>query len=63
MRNKKSHFKVMKEGKCEDYPEDGRDGRGIEINRMYKYRAKKQFLLKREQMRRDSLNSDGLAPL
>ena len=40
MRNKKSHFKVMKEGKCEDYPEDGRNGRGIEINRMYNYRAK-----------------------
>ena len=51
----------MKEGKCENYPEDGRDGIGMDG--MYNNRSKKEFHLKREQMRRDSRNSDGLASL
>ena len=60
----------MKEGNCDGYPEDGRDGRRIGINRIYNNRAKKKSLSKRERERemrflemRNSRNSDGLASL
>ena len=55
MGNKKFHLKVMKEGKCEEYPEDGRDGREIGISRVVNNRAMnramKEYISKRERER------------
>ena len=55
MINKEFHLKVMREGKCEKYPEDGRDGRagrGIGISRrVVNNRAMKEFISKQERER------------